>query len=208
MQQRLTSKGAATRQRIIEGAAAEMRQRGPDVSLDEVREATRTSKSQLFHYFPEGRAQLILAVARHEAEQVLADQQPHLDDLGSWTAWQAWRDLVVERYRRQGRHCPLSVLLAQLSPDDDGARGIVLDLYERWQGSMAAGVERMQDSGLMTRDLSAAGAARALLAAIQGGVVILLATGGAEHLETALDLVLDRLRPADRPAVHHASGVG
>ncbi|WP_155338636.1 TetR/AcrR family transcriptional regulator [Acrocarpospora corrugata] len=190
----MTSKGAATRQRIVEGAAVELRRRGPGVSLDEIREATRTSKSQLFHYFPDGRAQLLLAVARHEADQVLADQQPHLGDLSSWDSWTAWRDQVIERYRRQGRHCPLSSLLAQLAPNDEGGRTVVLDLYARWEHALAEGVRRMQAGGRMTAAPPPAQAAQALLVAVQGGVVVLMATGVAEHLETALDLTLANLR--------------
>ncbi|MGB6513803.1 MAG: TetR family transcriptional regulator, partial [Mycobacterium sp.] len=49
--QNLTSKGAATRQRIIDGAAAEIRAHGGSATtLDDIRARTRTSKSQLFHY--------------------------------------------------------------------------------------------------------------------------------------------------------------
>ena len=56
MSPKLTPKGAATRQRIIEGAAAEIRERGVAVTtLDDVRARTGTSKSQLFHYFPDGK---------------------------------------------------------------------------------------------------------------------------------------------------------
>ena len=101
--------GTATRQRIIEGAAAEIRERGVAVAtLDDIRARTQTSKSQLFHYFPDGKEQLLLAVAEHEAQTVLDDQQPHLGALTSWAAWQRWRDAVVDRYRRQGQHCPLA----------------------------------------------------------------------------------------------------
>ncbi|HEX4658285.1 MAG TPA: helix-turn-helix domain-containing protein, partial [Streptosporangiaceae bacterium] len=57
----LTSKGAATMQRIVAGAAALIRDRGvANVSLDDIRAATSTSKSQLFHYFPDGKSDLLL----------------------------------------------------------------------------------------------------------------------------------------------------
>ena len=80
MPQGLTTKGAATRQRIIEGAAAEIRERGVEVTtLDDVLARTHTSKSQLFHYFPQGKDALLLAVARYEADRVLIDQQPQLE---------------------------------------------------------------------------------------------------------------------------------
>ena len=89
----LTAKGQATRQRIIEGAAAEIRAGGvQNATLDDVLARTRTSKSQLFHYFPGGKEQLLLAVAEYEAQTVLDDQQPYLGELTSWAAWQRWRD--------------------------------------------------------------------------------------------------------------------
>ena len=69
----MTAKGAATKARIVEGAAALIREQGPaETSLDEVLTVTSTSKSQLFHYFPDGRKDLLLTVAEHEAGQVLA----------------------------------------------------------------------------------------------------------------------------------------
>ena len=130
----LTSKGTATRQRIVEGAAALVRDQGPaNVSLDDIRTVTSTSKSQLFHYFPEGKSDLLLAVARYEAQQVLDDQQPMLGDLSDWASWLSWRDRVVEKYRAQGPGCPLSALTSQLGLADPATRTVVTDLYARWQ---------------------------------------------------------------------------
>jgi AcrR family transcriptional regulator len=194
MPQGLTTKGAATRQRVIEGAAALMRRHGPDVSLDEVRAETRTSKSQLFHYFPEGRRHLLLAVAEHEADQVIAEQQPHLGALTSWAAWLGWREAVVEHYQRQGRQCALSVLISQLAPDDEQAAAVVTGLLERWHGLLATGVAAMQQQGLMRGDIAAGRAADALLSGLQGGAITLIASGRVEPLEAALDVTLDYLR--------------
>ena len=119
----LTVKGAATRRRIIAGAAQVIRDLGIDaVTLDEIRHATSTSKSQLFHYFPDGRQQLLLAVAHYEADRVLADQQPHLSSLATWEAWQRWRAALVLRYRSQGRTCPLATLMSELGRHDPASR--------------------------------------------------------------------------------------
>ena len=94
----LTAKGRATRSRIVEGAAEVLRERGvAAATLDDVMARTRTSKSQLFHYFPGGKDELLLAVARFEADQVLTDQMPYLGCLDSWEAWRCWRDVVVAR---------------------------------------------------------------------------------------------------------------
>ncbi|GAA1867394.1 TetR/AcrR family transcriptional regulator [Asanoa iriomotensis] len=191
----MTQKGLATRQRIVEGAAAEIRERGvAETTLDHVRARTGTSKSQLFHYFPDGKEQLLLEVARHEADRVLSDQQPQLGDLTSWPAWQAWRDRVVDRYLRQGMDCPLSGVIAQLGRSTPGAQAVVSELMRQWQGEIAAGIRHMQGLGEIVPALDADRSAAALLAGIQGGVMVMLATGRIGHLEAALDVGIEGLR--------------
>jgi AcrR family transcriptional regulator len=191
----LTAKGAATRQRIIDGAADEIREHGIVVTtLDDICRRTATGKSQLFHYFPGGREQLLIAVASREAERVLADQQPHLGQLTSWNAWQDWRDAVVDRYQRQGVHCPLGVLMTELGRRTPAAQEVTRQLIEQWQRAVQAGITTMQRRGQIALDLDAARTAAAIIAAIQGGVVILMSTGSAGHLEAALDTSLAYLR--------------
>jgi AcrR family transcriptional regulator len=197
--QNLTSKGAATRQRIIDGAAAEIRAHGVSATtLDDIRARTRTSKSQLFHYFPAGKEQLLLAVAQYEAEWVLSDQQPYLGALTSWAAWQRWRDVVVERYRRQGQHCPLAVLMSELGRTTPGAQAVTGALIRQWHSEIAAGVMHMQRKGQIATRVDAERVAAALLAGIQGGVGILLATGDSSFLEAALDAGIDAMRASGR----------
>ncbi|QYN32691.1 TetR/AcrR family transcriptional regulator [Pseudonocardia sp. DSM 110487] len=191
----LTAKGAATRRRIIEGAAAQIREHGVTATtLEDIRARTRTSKSQLFHYFPEGKDELLLAVARHEADRVLADQQPQLGELTSWRAWGAWRDTVVARYRGQGSRCPLGVVTSQLGRSTPGAQAVVTELIQRWQDELAAGVRHMQGAGEIDAGIDADRSAAALVAGVQGGVLILMSTGGTAHLEAALDTGIAFLR--------------
>ncbi|MEH1168683.1 TetR/AcrR family transcriptional regulator [Micromonospora sp. CPCC 205539] len=195
MTRALTRKGAATRQRIVVGAAAEIRERGvEEVRLEDVMARTGTSKGQLFHYFPEGKEELLLAVAEHEADQVLADQEPMLSNLTSWPAWQAWRDRLIERYLAQGVKCPLNALLGQAGRRAPGAQAVVTGLMWRWQGKIAEGVRQMQSTGDIAPEVDAERAAAALLAGIQGGVLLMLTTGKIDHLEAALDVNLGSLR--------------
>jgi AcrR family transcriptional regulator len=190
----LTRKGEQTRSRIVAGAADEIRERGVDeVRLEDVMARTRTSKSQLFHYFPDGKEQLLLAVAQHEADRVLADQQPMLGDLTSWQSWHEWRDRVIERYREQGTDCPMSIVIGHAGRRTPGARAIVTGLMDRWQAALATGIRHMQAAGEMNPELDAGRAAAGLLAGIQGGVLLLLTTGDTGHLEAALDLGLSAM---------------
>jgi AcrR family transcriptional regulator len=191
----LTAKGAATRQRIVDGAAALMRLKGPGATnLDDVLEATATSKSQLFHYFPNGREDLLQAVARHEADQVLAAQQPYLADLTSGRKWQAWRTAVVAHYGELGDRCPLGALTAQLGKTSPRTREIVSELYGTWEAYLLAGVQAMAEQGSLSPGISPETAARGILAAIQGGVLMLQATGSLDYLVAGLDTAMFPLR--------------
>ena len=125
----LTPKGQVTRARIVEGAAAVLQELGvAEATLDDIRVRTGTSRSQLFHYFPDGKEALLLAVAQYEADRVLDDQQPYLSCLDSWDCWYRWRDILVERYEAQGDFCPLGSLFLQIGRTRPGARAIVTEL--------------------------------------------------------------------------------
>ncbi|MFF5494164.1 TetR/AcrR family transcriptional regulator [Streptomyces aquilus] len=198
-----TAKGRATRARIVEGAAAVLREQGVAVAtLDDIRGRTGTSKSQLFHYFPEGKDQLLLAVAQFEAERVLKDQQPHLGQLDSWESWLQWRDTVVERYELQGDDCPLGALFLQVGRSRPGARAIVTELMRQWQEQLARGIRALQANGLVSPSLEVDRTAAALLAGIQGGVAIMMSTGDSTHLKAALDTGIEHLRAASDTALH------
>jgi len=191
----LSTKGAATRQRIIEGAADAIREMGVgETTLDDVRVRTATSKSQLFHYFPNGRDELLLAVAQFEADRVLLDQQPHLSNLTTWESWQRWKAALLRRYRKQGPTCPMAVLMSELGRTDPAAQAVTRSLFLRWRHDLAAGVLAMQTSGAARACLDPDRFAGAVVAGIQGGVGMLLATGSSTDLEAVLDLLLDRLR--------------
>jgi AcrR family transcriptional regulator len=190
----LTARGQATRQRIVEGAAAHLRSEGPgDVTLDDIRAISATSKSQIFHYFPGGKEELLLTVARYEADRVLDDQQPHLSALTTWAAWKRWRDAVVARYQAQGRHCPLGALMSQVG-STPGAAEVSIALLSNWQTYIRQGIERMQTDGKIRTNLDADRAAAAFIAGIQGGVQVLRNTGRSDHLAATLDVLLEYLR--------------
>ncbi|WP_098956091.1 TetR/AcrR family transcriptional regulator [Pseudonocardia sp. N23] len=187
----LTAKGAATRLRILEGAAELLRRNGAaGVSLDLICKGTGSSKSQLFHYFPDGRSELFAAIARYEADRVISDQRPHIEDLSTPESWRAWREAVIARYVELGRYCPVNALVVELSRTGPEAEGIVVDMQASWHELMTAAVARLQASGKGCRDVAPEAAASVVLAAVQGGASIFQATGDFVHLERALDGVL------------------
>jgi hypothetical protein len=117
--------------------------------------------------------------------------------LTSWAAWQRWRDAVVDRYRRQGQHCPLAVLMSEIGRTTPGAQAVTSSLMRKWHDEIAAGVRHMQTQDKVVARLDAELVAAALLAGIQGGVGIMLATGDLGYLEAALDLGIESMRAAE-----------
>ncbi|MFD2472818.1 TetR/AcrR family transcriptional regulator [Amycolatopsis silviterrae] len=193
----LTRKGEATRQRIVEGAAEVIRDRGVlATTLDDVRARTGTSKSQLFHYFPDGKEELLLAVARWEADRVLEVQQPSLGTLRTWDDFRTWQKVVLGHYTEQGRHCPLNVVMSQIGRNTPGAQAVVTQLMQRWLCELSAGIENLRAAGEIRPGLDPKQAASALLAGVQGGVLMLLTTGEPQHLEAALEVGIAGLRAA------------
>src|SRR5262245_64910539 len=97
-----TRKGRATRDRIVDAACDLVFAVGvAGLNLDEVRAATGTSKSQLYHYF-EDKSDLIKAVVDRQAERVLGVQGPALGGVDGWSALRRWRNLVVRIVRAAG----------------------------------------------------------------------------------------------------------
>ena len=73
-----TKRGAATRARIIEGAAELMYERGvAGTPLDDIMAATGTSKSQLYHYFAD-KDDFIHAVIGATIQQVIEIGRAHV----------------------------------------------------------------------------------------------------------------------------------
>src|SRR6201994_1537463 len=112
---KLTPKGARTRARIVEEAAALIHERGvAGTTLDDVKAAAEVSGSQMYHYFPD-KNDLVQAVVDYQADAAVTNQR-HAD-LGSVQGVQAWRDMViyaVERVQAKGG-CPLGSLGGQLA---------------------------------------------------------------------------------------------
>jgi AcrR family transcriptional regulator len=192
----LTPKGAATRTRIVEAAADLILARGVGgTSLDDIRAGTATSKSQLFHYFPGGKSELVGAIAAFQSARVLSAQEPFLSTLDSWEAWQGWRDAVVAHYGSQPHWgCPIGALVSELVASDPVLATDVAVHMDEWRGQLEAGVRRMQSAGLIRADADPEQLALSTFAALHGGLLLMHMMESVAPLEAALDGALAALR--------------
>lgn len=195
--QGLTSKGAATRERIVVAAADHVLEHGlSGTSLDAIGAAARASRSQLFHYFPEGKAELVRAIVRWQGERVLEAQRPELEHLDTWASWKRWRDAIVAYYvAHNGQHgCPVGSLVGQAAPSDPQLRADIAVYFEAWHTYLRDGIARMRAGGVLKRSADPDTLATSLLVAIQGGLVLAQALGDLAPLGKALDAALAGLR--------------
>lgn len=197
-EKKITDRGRATRQRIIEATGEQILASGiGGTTLDTVRAATLTSKSQLFHYFPGGKAELVREVALWEASQLRAAQEPHLHDLGTWQSWTAWREALVDYYLGLGRWaCPIGSLATQAAMTDPALESVIAESMDSWRDALATGVIKMQTAGHLHPNADPTRIAIVILAAIQGGLVMSQPLRAAWPLEAALDSALDPLHKA------------
>jgi AcrR family transcriptional regulator len=192
----LTTKGAATRDRIVRAATELILERGVNgMTLDEIRLGTQTSKSQLFHYFPGGKRDLVAAIAEYQNSRVMAAQQPWLEHLDSWKSWQGWRDAVVAYYSNlTHKYCSVSALVNDVAPTDPELAGQVEAYADRWRDQMAAGLRRMRDGGRLRPGSDPDRLALAVFATLQGGLLVMQSKNDIEPLAAALDGALAMLR--------------
>ena len=93
---KLTPKGARTRARIVETAAALMHERGvAATTLEDVKVAAEVSGSQLYHYFPD-KDELVQAVIDYQADTIVNNNRRAL---GSAKGVEAWRNMLVTGVR-------------------------------------------------------------------------------------------------------------
>jgi TetR/AcrR family transcriptional repressor of nem operon len=198
---RLTRKGQATRERIVEAAARLMFERGvAGTSTEEVQAAAHVSASQLYHYFADKRS-LVRAVIAHLTEAVLGVQEPLLARLDSIEALRAWRDVLVSIQLGLGCQggCPIGSLASELSELDPDARADLVAGFARWEGAIRDGLRAMRARGELGGDADPDHLALATLAALQGGLLLTQLRRDTAPLEAALDTMIDRiasLRPS------------
>jgi TetR/AcrR family transcriptional regulator, transcriptional repressor for nem operon len=192
---RLTRKGRATRERIVTTAATLMFDRGvAGTSIEDVQAAAGVSSSQIYHYFRDKRA-LVRAVIACQTDAVLGAQQPLLDRLDSVEALRKWRDLLVglQRERHYEGGCPIGSLAGELAEADPAARAALAAGFGLWESAIRAGIQAMRDRGELPGEADPERLARALLAALQGGLLLTQVRRDTAGLEAALDTVIDHI---------------
>lgn len=192
----MTDQGRATRGRIVAAAAALIGERGVSgTSLDDIRAATNSSKSQLYHYFGDKHG-LVQAVIDHQSAVVLGAQAEALEAVQDWRDLERWADSMVAMVEQQGARggCPIGTLAAALADTDERFRSALNDAFERWREAIGGALARLRDNGLLARDADLEALTTTTLAAIQGGLLLAKTSRDSAQLRAALEGAIAQLR--------------
>jgi len=180
----LTPRGAATKQRIVEAAADLIYAKGAErVSLDEVMEATGANKDAL-----------VREVIEIQTNRILEKNSEHLERLDSFEALRVWRDAMIAANRAGGvGGCPLGSLANELAAHSEETRHQLDRSFATWGMVIEKGLCRMRERGQIKSSANPKAMSVAVLAAIQGGILLSKTARDSQPLELALDMALSHL---------------
>jgi len=170
-----------TRDRMIDSAIVLMRERGAAaVSIDAVLTHSGAPRGSVYHHFPGGRDELILAAGRRAANVVsgLISQAAEAGDARAAVERIAafWKKVLVAGGFRAG--CPIVALAVDARADLPEAEAVVREEFERWQGLLREAIEA---GGVQTAEADELAAL--VLAAIEGAVVLCRGKRSVEPLD-------------------------
>ena len=187
---RLTAKGARTRARIVEEAAALIHERGvASTTLEDVKLAAGVSGSQMYHYFPD-KNELVQAVIDYQAETIVHHQGLVLRSPGGV---EAWRNMVITaaKHTKAKGGCPLGSLGGQLAESDPEARALIAAAFDEWAAIIGEALRSLHSERKLSSDIDPDDLATTLLATLQGGLLLAQVQRSIRPFETAVNTLLD-----------------
>ena len=193
--EKLTAKGRATRERIVAAASELMLQRGvARTTIEDIQEAAAISTSQMYHYFAD-KDDLVSAVIDCQTDQVLGFQHLGLDRIESLDDLRRWRDAMVDvvRGRKGVGGCPLGSMASELSDCDPVARARLMRSFAQWEKMIHDGLVTIAEREELVVGTDIDRTALAMLAALQGGLLLSQVRRDAAPLAAAVDTMIEHL---------------
>jgi TetR/AcrR family transcriptional regulator, transcriptional repressor for nem operon len=188
-----TKKGMATRARIVKIAAELIFERGVgDTSIEDVCREAKVSTSQIYHYFGD-RHGLLRAVVQYQAEATAQCSYRGAGALDSIPALRAWAKSHVDI--QEQRHCvggcTFGSLVGQVSEVEPATYEDFRNGFSKWQQPIIEGLNAMQRRGELRSGAKPAELAEALMASLQGGLLLTQAQRTHRPLQVALATMID-----------------
>ena len=208
MSRRLTRKGRATRDRIVQAASERMARDGVGgASVDAILADAGAGKSQFYHYFRD-KADLLAAVLRRRMAEALPGGTDGPHSLDSWTSIEAWFARIRRRDVTQGYGTidPLGAFVLDLLQVEGPRNPFVVRAVTLRSRLLRRGLRRMQARGTLRSDADPAALASFAAAAIQGALILAAAERSLDPLSETLDQTFLHLRASAREPVRPPEG--
>jgi AcrR family transcriptional regulator len=187
-EQKLTKKGLATRERIVETAAQLIYARGVQNTNNElVRKAAGVSGSQLSRHFPTKESLVRAVIAWRADSMIKTHRDSAMSEIDSLDALRRWAAALIAREELTQEGCPFGSLAAEVMTADLASRGDLVHGFDGWVEVFRSGLRTMRERGDLTTDADPDQLAYTLAAAFQGGMLLDEAYGNAEPLRAALN---------------------
>jgi TetR/AcrR family transcriptional repressor of nem operon len=160
-----------------------------------MRHDSETRKSQSYQHFSD-KKDLVLSNLDDQAQAFLSRQRQQLADVASIAGLDTWRDNLVAANRQRGGtvDCVLGTMVSQLADRDEHNRVQVAGYFAEWRRLIATTLRRMQTDGQIRSDAAPDELATGLIAALQGGYILAQASRNVDHMATAVEMALARIR--------------
>jgi TetR/AcrR family transcriptional repressor of nem operon len=189
---KLSAKGLATREHIVQAAALLMLENGIEKStIEDIQNEAQVSASQMYHYFAD-KHELVMAVIDFQTKFLLSIQRQNFEKLETFKDLKAWRNMVVntqKQYRCVGG-CPIGSIANEIAQTDPIARTALINAFNQWENVLKRGLASMQANGQLSQAADTDTLALALLAAVQGGLVLTQLRKETNPLEAAIDTAI------------------
>jgi TetR/AcrR family transcriptional regulator, transcriptional repressor for nem operon len=168
---------------------------GVDASVDGICQASETSRKRIYQHLSD-QEDLVRSTLDDQAQALLSDQRQQLAEVTNIAGLDTWRDNLVAANRQRGGAfgCVLATMVSQLTDHDEHARIQLASYFAEWRRLAAAALRRMQTGGQLCRDADPDELATGLIAAVQGGYVLAQASRNVDHMATAIEMALARIR--------------
>ncbi|MBI3428941.1 MAG: TetR/AcrR family transcriptional regulator [Actinobacteria bacterium] len=189
-----TERGRASRERIVERAAELVAEHGVQgTSLDDVLVAAGASKSQLYHYFAD-RDDLVEAVVANRCEQAIVELTQLLKSVSRLPELEQMLAGYVASYEQSPTGCPIGTLASEVADRNEGARLQTVVGFAAWERLFVDVFERMRESGELRAEASSESLATALLASLQGGILLSQTRRDSHSLHVAVEAAVAHIR--------------
>jgi len=190
-----TRRGRASRERIVERAAELFAAQGiAATSVDEVLAAAGAGKGQFYHYF-RGRDELAAAAVGYRCAQVVAELTQALGGVASLAELERALAGFTDGFEQAGLPgCPIGTLASEVAGRNEEARAQAAAGFDAWERLLADALGRMRERGELRADAEPGTLATALLASIEGGMVLSQARGDVASLRVAVAAGLGQVR--------------